>query len=234
MRLAFTLGSLPHNIATTFDINVFISCTQPAASVVLREVSDQLAGGLAAAAAAVRAMDAEDLAAAAAEMAAAAGGGSNQGPGGSAGGGGSEGADAELVAELVALRVALLRAHTVLVSDWDWLRKRQRVLVRAPPRQCTATACLPACLPPCLLPPLQHRWFYEPLRTHTHHRTLLHHPSPFPPSPSPPSPPSPSLPPTCSSRGIRHCAPALVGTALELPLLVCSSVRNVNYTIACM
>ncbi|GIL48771.1 hypothetical protein Vafri_5220, partial [Volvox africanus] len=68
---------------------------QPSAGMVLRDVCEQLAGGLSTAATAVRVMDEEDLVHAVEELAA-----------------GDKGADVE---ELLSLRMALLRAHAVLV-----------------------------------------------------------------------------------------------------------------------
>ncbi|EFJ51319.1 hypothetical protein VOLCADRAFT_88020 [Volvox carteri f. nagariensis] len=80
---------------------------QPSADVVLREVCDQLAAGFATAAAAVRVMDEQDLADAVLDLAH-----------------GDVGVNVE---ELVALRVALLRAHVVLIRGGATLAADPRV-----------------------------------------------------------------------------------------------------------
>ncbi|GLI62799.1 hypothetical protein VaNZ11_005547 [Volvox africanus] len=80
---------------------------QPSAGMVLRDVCEQLAGGLSTAATAVRVMDEEDLVNAVGELAA-----------------GDKGADVE---ELLSLRTALLRAHAVLIRGGAQLAADPRV-----------------------------------------------------------------------------------------------------------
>ncbi|GIL48775.1 hypothetical protein Vafri_5220 [Volvox africanus] len=81
----------------TFTASSGPPALQPSADMVLRDVCEQLAGGLSTAATAVRVMDEEDLVHAVEELAA-----------------GDKGADVE---ELLSLRMALLRAHAVLADE---------------------------------------------------------------------------------------------------------------------
>ncbi|GIL69417.1 hypothetical protein Vretifemale_362 [Volvox reticuliferus] len=91
----------------TFTASSGPPALQPSVGMVLRDVCEQLAGGLATAATAVRVMDEEDLINAVEELAA-----------------GDKGADVE---ELLSLRMALLRAHAVLIRGGAQLATDPRV-----------------------------------------------------------------------------------------------------------
>ncbi|GLC66838.1 hypothetical protein PLESTF_000479800 [Pleodorina starrii] len=107
-----TRGAAPELLAECAETLTFAASSgppalQPSAGVVLREACDQLAASLAAAATAVRRMEDLDLVDAVSELAA-----------------GDRGQDTE---ELLALRVALLRTHAVLVSGGTTLAADPRV-----------------------------------------------------------------------------------------------------------